>query len=85
MADQQVYYDLEFHFSSGERVAFTVMEGRDAIDESQAGIYRATIMDGVTERTIVIHKDKVDAVESTKRVVDKGLATTEEAQRKWQE
>lgn len=91
-ADQQVYYDLVFKFTSGNQVAVDVLEGRDAIQDinpcthcGAAAKTKVTVMDGNTERTLTIHADKLDAAECTKRVVDKELSSTEVAQRKWQE
>jgi hypothetical protein len=70
------YYDLEFHFTHGEPLSTTVQEGRDALVDTnpcthcgRGGTIKVTVVNDGLEHTMTVHTDKLNAVQSTKRIV----------------
>lgn len=68
MADEQVWYDLAFYFSSGEPLYIEVLEGRDRIEDTHM-FTKVTVLHEGEESTLTIHRDKLNGVRSTKRIV----------------
>lgn len=87
MADSTTFYDLEFHFTSGERLCVTVVEGRDSLEETpdyfQVIVQQPNDDHKVIESTLYVNKGKLDAMQSTKHVIP--TEPSEASQRKWQE
>jgi hypothetical protein len=65
----QIAYDLEFHFTSGPVLYASVLQGRDSLEEKK-GLFKVTVRpeDG-PETTLTVHTDKLNAVQSTTRII----------------
>jgi hypothetical protein len=70
LAEPITYIDIEFHFTHGEPLYVTLMDGRDTFtnvgEYAQCELKHET---GEGETTITIHRDKLNGVRATKRVV----------------
>lgn len=74
MADTLTFYDLEFHFTSGPPLSVTVQDGVDTFDDSKPNQLKVTVKHDDRETTFTIHTDKLNAVQSTKRIEKKQLS-----------
>lgn len=60
-------YDLEFHFTSGATLYATVRDGRDAIQDTDDVTKVTVTLDDGSLSTLTVHRDKLNAVQSTQR------------------
>jgi len=70
MAEPQVFHDYEFHFSSGELLCVTLLEGRDALQVPGDGtmVLKVSHEEGCEVETVV-HLSKLNGTQITKRTV----------------
>jgi hypothetical protein len=68
MPEPITFYDLEFHFTHGEPLIFTIQEGKDAIDE-RPEVFAYTVFGESTEERIEVYRERVNCRRCTKRLV----------------